>query len=459
MPSMRSTASDGDTTVPGGGPPTGPTRTLDPSGDESFLRHVAGMSDEPPIVIAPGERIGETYEVQRRLGAGGMGVVYLARDKRLHRDVAIKLHAALAEDPDGARLFREATAMAQLVHANVATVYEVGTWRGHPYVVMEYVPGGTLRTWLAAAPRTPDEIVARFAAAGRGLAAAHRTGIVHRDFKPDNVLCGDDGRVRVADFGLACEANVATSRPLLISDETGLLSLTRTGAVAGTPAYMAPEQKEGAGVGPAADQYAFAVALWEALAGVRPPAGQPPRSIARVLRRGLAEAPHDRWPSMPALLDALGRKPRSRAWVIGGLVLLAAAGGAWLAFGRGHRAPARDVVGDWSGDFGRLVIRRDGDVVRGVYEHDQGTLYGHMDGDRFVGTWCEVPTRKPPADAGPFQLEVVTGDDGQPRLSGHWQYGGVEGSGDPWYSAPAEDAPPATLLARFDDPAAFCHEP
>jgi len=230
--------------------------------DRDALRAMLGMHARARSrVLTAGQTVGDAYRIEGELGAGGMGVVYLAHDLRLGRDVAIKVHAASGDE----RLLHEASALAQLVHANVVTVHEVGIWSSHPYVVMEYVPGGTARAW--AKGKSVREIVALYAAAGRGLAAAHAAGMVHRDFKPDNVLVGDDGRVRVADFGLACTdrsaVGVSRGRPG---------DLTITGAVMGTPAYMAPEQASGGAITPAADQYAFAVALWEALEGARPPA-------------------------------------------------------------------------------------------------------------------------------------------------------------------------------------------
>ncbi|MBE7447560.1 MAG: serine/threonine protein kinase [Kofleriaceae bacterium] len=173
-------------------------------GMSELLRKVARVRDaSPPPSLRAGEVIDGTYRLARQLGIGGMGVVWLARDLTLDRDVAIKVHAGAVTAAGAERLRREAVAMARLVHDAVVTVYGAGTHDGHAYVAMEYVAGGTLRTWLAARRRTWREIVAMFVRAGRGLAAAHAVGIVHRDFKPDNVLVGDDGRVRVADFGLA----------------------------------------------------------------------------------------------------------------------------------------------------------------------------------------------------------------------------------------------------------------
>jgi RNA polymerase sigma factor (sigma-70 family) len=164
----------------------------------------AGAPSAPRADPLKSARFGR-YVIVDLLGAGGMGEVYSAYDPELDRKVAIKvLHPALAADSDArARLLREAQAMAKLSHPNVIQVFDVGAMGDEVFVTMEYVKGGTLRTWLAAQKRSPDEILATFTRAGRGLAAAHAAGLVHRDFKPDNVLVGDDGRIRITDFGLA----------------------------------------------------------------------------------------------------------------------------------------------------------------------------------------------------------------------------------------------------------------
>ncbi|MGH2898506.1 MAG: serine/threonine-protein kinase, partial [Solirubrobacteraceae bacterium] len=201
------------------------------------------------------------------LGSGGMGVVYVAHDPELNRKVALKVLRA-----DGSEamerfhdlLLREGQAMAQLAHPNVVTVFDVGGVDQRVFIAMELVEGLTLSRWLAAERRAPSEIVATFVAAGHGLAAAHAAGLIHRDFKPDNVLIGNDGRVRVTDFGLARQAHgveagtahdAAEARPGTGAPHTGL---------AGTPAYMAPEQFHGRAADARADQFSFAVALYEA---------------------------------------------------------------------------------------------------------------------------------------------------------------------------------------------------
>ncbi|WAS96529.1 serine/threonine-protein kinase [Nannocystis poenicansa] len=282
------------------------------------------------------------FHVHGRLGEGGMGVVYSGFDGELGRSVAIKLmHAALDTDPETRpRLLREAQALARLSHPNVVQIFEVGHHEGRLFVAMEYVDGETLQAWLRAPdrPRSWRQILAVFIAAGRGLAAAHGVGLVHRDFKPSNVMIGADGRVRVLDFGLVGsladtrgDDGPASSQSLREVPNPPVLQtpLTMTGDILGTPAYMAPEQYNGLRCDARADQFSFCVALYEALYGVRPFAGatawdaleasergeiRPPPADSRVpawlhaaVVRGLSPDPAARWPSMTALLAELER--------------------------------------------------------------------------------------------------------------------------------------------------------
>jgi len=290
------------------------------------------VGDRPPVIRAgvTGRTLGR-YRVLERLGAGAMGVVFRAEDPELGRKVALKLlhqpNAALTD-----RLVREARSMAQVNHPNVVAVYDVGVADGSTYIAMELVKGETLRGWQAT-PRTLAEITEAYLAAGRGLAAAHAAGIVHRDFKPDNCLVGDDGRVRVTDFGLAsarASSGVPPTGPSL-----GDLNLTSEGSVMGTPAYMAPEQFLGGNVDPRTDQFNFCVALYEALYGQRPFIGKSFRELGdnvceghvrpapassnisgalrAIVLRGLSAKPGDRFPTMDHLLVELGRD-RAKPW-------------------------------------------------------------------------------------------------------------------------------------------------
>jgi hypothetical protein len=300
------------------------------------------------------------YRLERELGEGGMGVVHAAFDPDLQRRIALKVLRIAAPSVEAKdRLLREARAMARLAHPNVVTVHEVGTANGRDYVAMELVVGDTLADWLRSEKRRSVDIVAAFLAAGRGLAAAHAAGIVHRDFKPHNVLRSRAGRIVVTDFGLAREAQAdlpahpeamlpVSTRPMTFPDSTpgSLSGITVTGSLLGTPAYMAPEQWGGGVVTPATDQFAYCVALWEALAGERPyrgptldelraqaalgpgalDASKIPRRLRPILRRGLDPDPAARWPNMDALLAQIvrvGRRPRI-ALAIGVGVLVAA---------------------------------------------------------------------------------------------------------------------------------------
>jgi tRNA A-37 threonylcarbamoyl transferase component Bud32/tetratricopeptide (TPR) repeat protein len=289
------------------------------------------------------ERVGR-YTLIEMIGRGAMGSVYVARDPQLDRKVALKVVRAenFAEPEVRLRLSREARAMAQVRHPNVVTVHDAGELDGGVFLAMELIEGETLTRWLAA--RRPwRAVLAVLLAAGRGLAAAHAAGLVHRDFKPDNVLIDGAGRVAVTDFGLA-HGTIAGAR-----DDDPDLALTRTGALLGTPRYMSPEQFRGDDVDARSDQFGFAVALYEALyrappfagatlgelsraviAGqLRPrPAGPVPRRVHAVIARALG--PRDaRYPAMPALLAALeraARRPRLPAIAAGvGVAALAVA--------------------------------------------------------------------------------------------------------------------------------------
>src|SRR5450755_1589269 len=215
-----------------------------------------------PGAPAPELAVGR-YRLLQLVGRGGMGEVYAAYDPELDRRVAIKILRADAR-PDhieAARLAREAQAVAKLSHPNVVAIYDVGSSAGRMFLAMELVEGETLAAWLAHHTRRTSEILSMFLMAGRGLCAAHRAGIVHRDFKPQNVMVARDGSARVMDFGLAAAGGPG---------HTQQIRLTKAGAILGTPLYMSPEQMVGQTVDPRADQFSFCVSLWEALHGARP---------------------------------------------------------------------------------------------------------------------------------------------------------------------------------------------
>jgi len=299
--------------------------------------------------IEAGTQIGR-FLVTGELGAGGMGVVYAAYDPKLDRKVAIKmLHEGISSS-HRARLEREARAMAKLTHPNVVSVHEVGEFENRLFVAMEFVDGKTLRDWLT--QDTPDkkQIMSVMIDAGRGLAAAHAADMVHRDFKPDNVLVGKDGRTRVSDFGLVTpvgsdtidEAPGAVSAPAVGSPSVS--ALTQVGTIMGTPLYMAPEQHRGDSADHRADQFSFCVTLWEALYEHTPysaksyealvenvtagrilapsSANKGPGWIRGILTKGLSVKPGERYESVDELLRALASDP----WLVRKRFALGAAG-------------------------------------------------------------------------------------------------------------------------------------
>jgi serine/threonine protein kinase/tetratricopeptide (TPR) repeat protein len=349
------------------------------------------VPDSIPATLGRGAIIGR-FVVIGLVGRGGMGEVYGAYDPELDRKVAVKLlrikpgnGVTLSEGRQ--RTLREAQAIARLSHPNVVVVYDVGTFEDKVFIAMEFVEGHTLTYWLESQRRTWQEILKVFVAAGRGLAAAHDKGLVHRDFKPDNVMVGSDNQVRVMDFGLARQASdkppartppepipltIAVALPEGERDTvvvpidgsgaeammkgSGALSgafdmhLTRTGAMMGTPTYMAPEQFRGQATDARTDQFSFCVSLYDALYGERPFAGDGINALAtnvirgdvrnapanahvpvwlrKILLRGLRPASTERWPSMEDLIDALGKNPtaKRRNWAIACGVTLAVAG-------------------------------------------------------------------------------------------------------------------------------------
>jgi serine/threonine protein kinase len=358
------------------------------------------------------------YVVLDSVGMGGMGLVCAAYDPKLDRKVALKLLRNASDEEASAagrnRLFREAQALARLSHANVVTVHDVDVFEKQVYISMEFVEGMTLREWLRERPRTWKEILEKFILAGRGLAAAHKADIIHRDFKPSNVLISKEGEVRVADFGVAKEREgprrdverermeferrrhsatsghgdtASTEEDALIDEIQSNISLELTiaGRMVGTPAYMAPEQHMGLHVGSFTDQYSFCVTLYEALYGRLPFEGVdrrdqlakmaegrlplPPKDadarhvphwVFKVLAKGLRPHPSERWPSMESLLAALERDPIKRvrrAGVLAAGLFGVAAGAFGLAYGLAPDeavdpcpALAKDIDAHWNED-------------------------------------------------------------------------------------------------------------
>ncbi|MEZ4452952.1 MAG: serine/threonine-protein kinase [Nannocystaceae bacterium] len=344
------------------GLPSGPGPADSPENLETMITG-DGASIVPPESLSTDPalrgRVGR-FVLLDRLGAGGMGVVYSAFDPELDRRVAIKiLRTDRREGYSESRFVREAQAMARLSHPNVVQIYDVGEIDDRVYLAMELIAGHSMTQWIRADRPRWREILGVYLQAGEGLFAAHQAGIIHRDFKPDNVLISESGRVCVTDFGLARSADPdeAAAEPVDAEGVAGdrdllAVQLTVAGTVMGTPAYMSPEQHVARTVGPASDQFNFCVAVFEGIYGVWPFGGatladltdnvlherlepppkdaRVPRRIYEVLRRGLRARPEARYPDLGALLDALRRDPRARlrrALAIGAVAAAAAVAG------------------------------------------------------------------------------------------------------------------------------------
>jgi len=358
------------------------------------------------------------YEIASKLGSGGMGVVYRANDPDLDRVVAIKV---LHDGPDGSRpsellqqrLMREAKAMAKLSHPNLVTIYDVGSINKHVFIAMELVDGKTLRAWMAEPRHSWRERVRVLIDAGKGLAAAHAAGVIHRDFKPDNVLIGR--HVQVVDFGLARnvvdsgEFSGAANRAL-----AGATNLTHTGALIGTPAYMSPEQHRGDPTDERSDQFSFAVTAFHALCGYRPFDGETvaeistavlkgelrpvpetaefPAEVFDVLARALSTNPMERYPSMLAMIAALERaaapkQVHRRPWLFPSIVTALAALIVIVVIATDPKAPPPRVIDDEK----RIVVTPTpprqlsfrGDVSR-VALNPQGRRLAYVSNDRLI---------------------------------------------------------------------------
>jgi tetratricopeptide (TPR) repeat protein len=369
--------------------PTGPRavvrtsgRSVDKGKGDKRKRGAKAKPETKDEPLPQGTMVGR-YLLTQRVGLGGMGSVYAAYDPELDRKVAVKLlHGESGHGSSGSasrgRLLREAQAMAKLSHPAVVTVHDVGLFGKQVFVAMEFVEGETLREFMRAAKRPWRETLAVFLQAGEGLAAAHAAGLIHRDFKPSNVVISTDGRARVLDFGLARRAEQdepspdpkdgSQSRPpALITRMEGEISvsmsvsrssldihMTQAGSIMGSPAYMSPEQHMGRDTDPSSDQFSFCVSLFEALYKERPFISEdhrtlvyaileqrirtPPRdsgvpkSIHRAILRGLSPNPTDRYPSMQELLDDLRRDPSrsARRWLASLAIAAVLGGGAFV---------------------------------------------------------------------------------------------------------------------------------
>ncbi|HEX8701181.1 MAG TPA: serine/threonine-protein kinase [Myxococcaceae bacterium] len=409
---------------------------------------VLGEPAKPPAPRNT-ERVGRFIPL-RVLGEGGMGVVYAAYDPELDRKVALKLLRVTRKDVDletgRLRLVREAQAMARISHPNVIPVFEAGPWDGQVYVAMELVDGGTLHDWLKEKPRSWREILEKYLSAGRGLAAAHTAGLVHRDFKPANVLVGRDGRVFVTDFGLARsmgEAALPSGReqepvPAAGPSRPSSDQLTATGMVMGTPSYMSPEQFLGEELDARSDQFSFCAALYRALYGQRPfdpehlsklvaalrpkapPPGttvpleqarvappvfiqEPPREarvpawVRRIVMRGLSLERGDRFPTMEALLEALSQEQRltqrrRRLGLGAALTGMLGAVGAGTWWSSQVCTGSEELLADTWGLAARLRVKAafeaTGSPVAGELAERVGNAL-----DTYAGTWARQHTQ------------------------------------------------------------------
>ncbi|MCY0988698.1 protein kinase [Nannocystis sp. ILAH1] len=366
------------------------------------------------------------FQILGLVGRGGMGVVYAAYDDLLDRKVAVKV--LLAESVrdmtlSRGRLMREAQAMARLSHPNIVTVHEVGQDNGQVFVAMEFVRGVTLDAWAHEQQRPWREVVDTFVRAGRGLEAAHRAGLIHRDFKPANVMVGEDGGVKVLDFGLARAADDSVlgepDLPRHIAQGSSALApLTRTGVVLGTPAYMSPEAHRGESSTAASDQFSFCVSLYQCLYGqspfdttsmatlladlrrgriAPPPAGTPvPTRIFRAIRRGLAPTPEGRFPSMTALLAALERDPGTTYRRVAALVATAGVTAFAGFYAASPGEPATQVCPDaqaelagvW--DAARAATVRDALTALHTPAADEALAAALPRLDRYAASWVEM---------------------------------------------------------------------
>ncbi len=363
------------------------------------------------------------YTLLEKLGEGGMGSVFRGRDPMLRRDIAIKLIHSHDDEAAGAEIRREARALAKLSDPNVVTVLGVGTDQGQTWLAMELVEGETLREWHK---RSRDRLGERrpqtlriLQAAGSGLLAAHREGIVHRDFKPANVLLGNDGTIKVADFGLARESTIPST---LSTSASGRTTPTRVvSSIAGTPLYMAPEQHLGLPLDPRADQFSFAATAWELLGGVSPFARNSayalmeaklqgdaaggstlPRPWRTALGRALEPDPRHRFATLSELLHALEQPLRSSRWMLWSLGGVLATGGAVAGLGLQNSedgACAALTGPTWTAD--QRASLHEAFVQHGTDETEAAWDSVATAVDRFVAQWSTARDEvcRPPGDA------------------------------------------------------------
>lgn len=409
-----------------------PKPTLPPTGArlDSKLRQArirASLFQKTSVPLKIGR-----FVLLERVGAGSMGEVYAAYDDQLDRKVAIKLVRSDFEGSAHAnqRLLREAKILARLSHPNVVQIYDVGMFEERVFIAMEFIRGQTMTQWLEAMAGERDKrrvsaILERFMAAGRGLEAGHGAGLTHRDFKPDNILVSDDGRVVVADFGLARLEDLERGAARESEDEPDAAlartngdpsaspgTLTPRGTALGTPAYMAPEIYRGRVADSRSDQFSFCVALYEALYGERPFQGASlqelrsaitsgrfsfagresvaPAAVRKAVARGLSTDPAQRFPDMGKLLRALELRPRRRFILPAVFLALAVAAGAYGYAGTGDGQEActsadAEMAGVWRAER-RDAVERAISGIGSVYALDAWPLV-ERGLDRYARAW------------------------------------------------------------------------
>jgi len=415
-----------------------------PTTFDSVVRSVARLGTVvPPLTV--GQILDETYELTDRIGGGGMGIVFRARDRKLGRDVAIKTLKAGDGGEELRRLFeREARATAQLLHPNIVTLYHVGVHEHHPYLVLELLSGESLAARLARKRRLPvSDALALLDSVLAAISFAHERGVIHRDLKPSNVFITVDDRVKVLDFGVA----------LALDTDPG--PVTRG---AGTPGYMAPEQRDGAPPDVRTDVWAAALLLLECLTGRRVDETsitaalrdvEAPAAVRALLGRALARDKNKRPSTANQLRDELATaanaasptRHRRLPLVMG--MLCAALLTAAVTFELAHDEPAAIIpvtpitaselnARGWHVNYGemRLHVENDG-TFYGVYGEKDGILEGTYANDRFVGWWCQGPTHTGPDEAGKVELHFVRGDK-RVLIEGNWMYG--DGRAAAWQS-------------------------
>ncbi|HET9988345.1 MAG TPA: serine/threonine-protein kinase [Kofleriaceae bacterium] len=434
------------------------TEAAPPTTFDDLVRAVARV--EPARGGIVGTVLGETYELTERIGGGGMGVVFRARDRRLGRDVAVKLLRATGEgDQELQRLFeREARATAQLLHPNIVTLHHVGEHDGQPYLVLELLAGETLAARLARRVRLPlGEALAVIDLVLAAIAFAHQRGVLHRDLKPSNVFVTSDERIKVLDFGIA------------LSLDTDVGPVTRS---AGTPGYMAPEQSSGSDQDVRTDVWSAARLLVECMLGRRPGEGDAvallgelelDRGLRAVLARALDADPAKRPESADELRLLIAATTRTRASrprrrLIIGLAIVAVAAIATAAVALATRSPAVPPVSaaeingkSFNVEVGELTMRIDPDgAAYGVFATQDGIVTGHFADGVFTGYWCNVPSRRPPLNAGSAKLHFIRGE-GRLLIDGSWIFGDEQAV--PWHAdffgVEQAMAPTAALVERL----------